>query len=139
MAGELGKETSELVSKMVDVMTQLALTNQNLSRMGGELELHNKLIYGNDEGKGGILLMVNDHDKLLNDPNTGLVHQVQEFVTHCNKFIAATEGRMEGNDRSIRNLNRVVYSIAGILTFILISLGVFGYREIITLVQAAGL
>lgn len=124
MSGELSPDVLEIISKVVDLTTQLALTNQNLSHMGEEVVLHNKLIYGDERGEGGLLLKINDHDKLLNDPQLGLVKQMTELSLHCNRVL----GIMEAQDKTIRNLNKMVYTVAGVVTFILMLWGVVGYK-----------
>lgn len=126
MAGDISPDVLEVISKVVDLTTQVALTNQNLSNIGQEVALHNKLIYGDEKGEGGLLFKINDHDKLLNDPQTGLVAQMVILSKHCNSVL----GAMEGQNRSIRNLNKVVYTVAAVVTFILMLWGVIGYKTI---------
>lgn len=131
----LSRDALEIASKLIDLTTQVAITNQSLSHVGEEVTLHNKVLYGDTE-LGGLLSKVNKLDASLNDPQTGLIKQVSIFAEHCNNVITLVETQAEsirGLKDGQKNMNRVMYALGGLVAFILLSLGVFGYKEIVTI------
>lgn len=131
----LSRDALEIASKLIDLTSQVAITNQSLSHVGEEVRLHNKVIYGDTE-KGGLLSKVNMIDTSLNDSQNGLIKQVSVFAEHCNRVITMVERQatsIQALKDNQKNMNRVIYAVAGLLAFILLSLGVFGYKEIVSI------
>lgn len=112
-------EFLEIIKQVVELNKHLALTNQSLANIGGEVGLHNKLIYGDETGKGGLLnnqttivQNVKNHDEILDrlEKNCGLV------VEFMNK-------QMEIN-KSIYVLRQAMWALGLIVILILILIGV---------------
>lgn len=131
----LSRDALEIANNLIDLTKQLALTNQNLSFVGSEVSLHSKLLYGDEKGEGGMVLRVNVSDEALKRHESILAH----LEASCGDVVKSLAVQLEiakSQSASLKNLNRVVFGLAGIVMFILISLGIAGWKEIAALLSS---
>lgn len=123
---------AELISKMIDLTSQLALTNQTLAHVGEAATKYEKVLYGEDMN-GGLISRANRDHETINDPETGLIAQVAELTKNCNKVV----GAIGEQTISIKNLNRVTYTIGIVVVIMVIGIGVADFKTLVTVLSVA--
>lgn len=119
-------ELLALADKIVDLTTQLALTNQSLTGIAKEVQTHNKILYGDETGKGGLLTTI-----------VKISERIDFYELSSKEKEQDTKEELKRYDKIIANMNRVVFGIAATLVVLLIGLGFVGWKEAQAIVSGA--
>jgi len=125
-----------LIEKLTDLSEKQSVTNERLGVVVEEIKLHGKLLYG-DTPDGGIISRTNQIRTVL-DRHEETLDKLNE---QCNKVVQSMTSQVEISrlqSVSITNMNKVLFSLAGVVVLMLILSGILGWREIYALLQALG-
>lgn len=135
---EISRDALEITKNLIDLTKELAVTNHSLSQVGNIVTSHSKIFYGDEQGKGGLLVRVAAseeamlrHETLLNQLETSC----GEVVKSLNVQLIITKQQGE----SITRLYKMMFIFMGATLFILVALGLVGWKEIASLLASMGL
>lgn len=128
-------DSTILISKMIDLTTEMAVTNKSLIGVAEEVRLHNKIIYGESIDDGGLVTRTHQNIDMLN-AHGEILSRLEKSCEAVVRFVEVQTQVNRSQEISNKNLNRVVYSMAGVIVVILIMSGVIGWREIYAIITA---
>jgi len=134
----ISKDALEITKNLIDLTKELAITNQNLSYIGVEVNSHNKLLYGDEQGKGGILVRLSASE----DKNTQHETLLNQLEASCGEVIKSLNAQLlitKYQGDSINRLYKLTFLLIGAVLFIMVSLGLVGWKEITSIISSIGL
>lgn len=134
----ISRDALAIAQNLIDLTRELAITNQNLSQVGSEVTSHNKILYGDDQGRGGLLVrmataedVTTQHKELLNQLEASCGEVVKSLNTQL--IISKQQGE------SIGRLYKMMFILMGTVLFVIVALGLAGWKEVASILTALGL
>lgn len=116
--------SEELVAKLIELTEK-------------EVGIHSKILFG-ESADGGLIAKVNASITTVSDQKI----LIEKLTDNCQKLLTTVELQAEitkFNRDSIKTINRVLYSLAGVVVFILLLFGAVGFKIIPSLLATIGL
>lgn len=124
---EISRDALAIAQSLVDLTREMTTNNNNFSKL-------DKLLYGDEQGKGGLVVRMASTEA----ETTRHTALLQVLETSCGAVVQSLDTQLaitKQQGESINRLYKMVFILMGTVIFIMLSLGLVGWKEIAALIS----